>query len=45
MTVKCEKCGKEIKSYPFPFVNLCLKCTLDTNFESLGVFGEVPEPW
>jgi len=45
MTVKCEKCGKELESYPFIFENLCLKCSLDKNFESLGHFGEVPEPW
>lgn len=43
--VKCENCGKEMESYPFPFSNLCLKCHLDANFQSLGHFGEVPEPW
>jgi len=45
VVVKCEKCGKEMDSYPFPFENLCLKCSLDKNFQSLGHFGEVPEPW
>ena len=44
--VKCEKCGREMEEYPFPGLSkLCLKCHLDANFQSLGCYGEVPEPW
>jgi len=36
MTVKCDRCGKELQEYAFSHNKLCLKCTLDTEFDRLG---------
>ena len=41
MIVKCSMCGREMQSYPFSSVMTCVKCTLDTKFEKIGVFKNI----
>jgi len=41
MTVECSICGKEMQDYPFTTVTTCIKCTLDTQFESYGTFKSI----
>lgn len=39
MTFECSQCGKEKK---FPFSKggtVCIKCTLDNNFEHVGTYS------
>ena len=41
MTVKCERCGRELKAYPYKNVKTCIKCTLETNFTRVYAVGRV----
>lgn len=39
MKLECERCKRELSEFPFQNSKLCIKCTLDTKFQNVGVYS------